>query len=65
MGKKRKAVEKKGKIKRGKKKTSAVWKNYEKGRKKNPTCPKCGPAVFMAVHKNRVTCGKCGYTEIK
>lgn len=28
-------------------------------------CPKCGPGVFMAEHKNRVSCGKCGYTEFK
>ena len=28
-------------------------------------CPKCGNGVFMAVHKNRVSCGKCGYTEFK
>ncbi len=27
------------------------------------TCPKCGAGVFMAVHKDRVSCGKCGYTE--
>lgn len=27
------------------------------------TCPKCGPGVFLAVHKDRVSCGKCGYTE--
>lgn len=26
-------------------------------------CPKCGPGVFMAEHKDRVSCGKCGYTE--
>jgi len=26
-------------------------------------CPKCGPGVFMARHKDRLTCGKCGYTE--
>ncbi|PKK86369.1 MAG: 30S ribosomal protein S27ae [Thermoplasmata archaeon HGW-Thermoplasmata-1] len=29
------------------------------------TCPKCGDGVFMAEHKNRVSCGKCGYTEFK
>ncbi|MDE4908667.1 30S ribosomal protein S27ae [Methanogenium marinum] len=29
------------------------------------TCPRCGPAVFMAEHKDRVSCGKCGYTEFK
>ena len=26
-------------------------------------CPKCGPGVFMAVHKDRTSCGRCGYTE--
>jgi small subunit ribosomal protein S27Ae len=33
-------------------------------RKKN-TCPKCGDGVFLAEHINRVSCGKCGYTEFK
>ncbi len=28
-------------------------------------CPKCGPAVFLAEHKNRFSCGKCGYTEFR
>ncbi|GAB6284478.1 MAG: hypothetical protein STSR0009_06780 [Methanoregula sp.] len=28
-------------------------------------CPRCGPGVMMADHKDRVTCGKCGYTEFK
>lgn len=28
-----------------------------------PVCPKCGAGVFMAVHKDRTSCGKCGYTE--
>ncbi len=48
------------------KKTSSVWKNYEaKGelKRRNKTCPKCGPSVFLANHKNRITCGKCHYTE--
>lgn len=31
--------------------------------RKNKTCPKCGPGVFMAQHKDRMSCGKCGYTE--
>jgi len=26
-------------------------------------CPKCGPGVFLAEHQDRVSCGKCGYTE--
>jgi len=29
------------------------------------SCPKCGPGVFMAEHADRVSCGKCGYTEFK
>ncbi len=28
-------------------------------------CPKCGQGVFMAEHKNRLSCGKCSYTEMK
>jgi small subunit ribosomal protein S27Ae len=28
-------------------------------------CPKCGPGVFLAEHENRISCGKCGYTEFK
>ena len=32
---------------------------------KNKSCPKCGDGFFMANHKNRITCGKCGYTEKK
>jgi len=27
------------------------------------TCPKCGPAMFLGLHKDRKHCGKCGYTE--
>lgn len=26
-------------------------------------CSRCGKGVFMSQHKNRYTCGKCGYTE--
>lgn len=28
-------------------------------------CPRCGKGVFMAEHKNRSTCGKCGFTEFR
>jgi len=27
------------------------------------SCPKCGPGTFLAVHSDRVSCGRCGYTE--
>ena len=33
--------------------------------RKNPSCPRCGPGVFLANHKNRYSCGKCGYTLFK
>jgi len=26
-------------------------------------CSRCGKGVYMAGHKNRHTCGKCGLTE--
>jgi small subunit ribosomal protein S27Ae len=26
-------------------------------------CPKCGAGVFLAQHKDRNHCGRCGYTE--
>jgi small subunit ribosomal protein S27Ae len=28
-------------------------------------CPRCGHGVFLAEHKDRLTCGKCGYTSYK
>lgn len=56
-----------GKKKRKPKKTSNVTKNYDaKGglKRKNKFCPKCGTGVFLAQHKNRLTCGKCHYMEV-
>ncbi len=40
-----------------------LGKVFENGKKKNRDCPKCGKGVTMAQHKDRVHCGKCGYTE--
>jgi small subunit ribosomal protein S27Ae len=49
------------------KKPNQVWKLYEKKgeeiSRKNKNCPKCGAGVYMASHKDRTTCGKCGYME--
>jgi len=28
-------------------------------------CPRCGEGVFLAEHKDRYSCGRCGYTEFK
>ncbi|OPY28533.1 MAG: 30S ribosomal protein S27ae [Methanocella sp. PtaU1.Bin125] len=33
--------------------------------RKGQTCPRCGDGVFLASHKDRTSCGKCGYTEYK
>jgi small subunit ribosomal protein S27Ae len=30
-----------------------------------PVCPRCGNGVFLAEHEDRLSCGKCGYTEFK
>ena len=61
------AAAKKGK----EKKTTSIAKGSSysvsdgKVERTKPVCPKCGPGVFMAAHKDRVSCGKCGYTEFK
>jgi len=34
-------------------------------KRKTKFCPKCGPGVFMASHKDRFACGNCGYHEKK
>lgn len=31
--------------------------------RKKRHCPKCGPGIFLAEHKDRISCGKCSYTE--
>lgn len=65
----RKVKERKGKKPKKKKPAHKISTVYEvigdTLKKKNKTCPKCGPGVFMASHKDRWTCGKCGYTEKK
>ena len=56
-----------GKTKKGVKRPSKIYALYEKEgdsvKRKSNFCPKCGNGVFLATHKERVTCGKCGYTE--
>jgi len=32
-------------------------------RRKGKFCPKCGPGVFLAAHKDRNACGNCGFAE--
>jgi ubiquitin-small subunit ribosomal protein S27Ae len=52
----------------GKKGSSpTVYKYYKvkdnKAEKIKKECSRCGKGVFMSDHKDRRTCGKCGYTE--
>ncbi len=68
MGKKKKESNKKGKKQRKNKKTSKKWEKYDVSGgtlKRKRYCPRCGPGIFLAEHKDRVTCGSCGYVEVK
>ena len=51
----------------GKGKSPQIWKFYKiEGSKLvrlRRECPRCGRGVFLAKHKDRLHCGKCGYTE--
>jgi len=55
-------------VKRKKPKNKVPSQRYKKynvsGDKieRKPNCPKCGPGIFLAQHKERQTCGSCGYT---
>ena len=45
----------------------AKWSKYaiaENGtlERKAEHCPNCGPGVFLGVHSDRKTCGRCGYS---
>ena len=53
------------KVKKEGKKISSLYNiSGDKIEKKNRTCPKCGPGMFLARHKDRVVCGQCRYVEI-
>ncbi|MEM4271824.1 MAG: 30S ribosomal protein S27ae [Candidatus Pacearchaeota archaeon] len=55
--------ERKGKKPHKNKPTSKKYAKYKEGKKEGKTCPRCGPGIFLAVHKDRLHCGKCNYTE--
>ena len=41
-----------------------VYEKYDpEGKLSGEKCPRC--SGLLANHKNRVTCGKCGYSEIR
>jgi ubiquitin-small subunit ribosomal protein S27Ae len=58
-------AEKKAEVKKGKSYLNGKVYDAAGGNlnRKNKNCPKCGSGVFLAKHKDRETCGKCGYTE--
>ena len=37
----------------------------EKVTRLRPTCERCGSGYFMANHRDRYTCGHCGFTRYK
>jgi len=59
------------KVGQGKKphKNNPTSKKYSKYKiegetiKREKTCPRCGPGIFLMVAKDRVYCGKCHYSE--
>ncbi|MGA2198570.1 MAG: 30S ribosomal protein S27ae [Nitrososphaerales archaeon] len=46
-----------------------VWKLYKVEEatltRLKKECPRCGKGYFMAEHKDRMSCGNCGYTTFK
>ena len=62
-----KKIERKGKQQKEKKVSKKISALYDLSgdsiSRKNRTCPKCGPGMFMGKHKDRVVCGQCGYVE--
>ena len=56
------------KKKKNPKKPMQRWKLYkvagDKVERNNKHCPKCGMGTYMAKHKDRLSCGKCGYVEV-
>jgi len=59
-------VKNKSKRKGKNKPTSKKYKFYKiEGNilKREKTCPRCGPGIFLMKADNRLYCGKCHWTE--
>jgi ribosomal protein S27AE len=66
-GGKKEAAKKEKRKRTGKKHSSVkIYRFYEaKGgviSRNRKSCPRCGTGTFMAHHKDRDYCGRCGYT---
>ena len=47
---------------------SQRWKKYKisgDSIERAQSCPKCGPGMFLANHKDRSYCGKCHFVQMK
>ena len=54
------------KAKKEEKGVHAMYKiEGEKVTRTHPTCERCGTGYFMGDHKDRYTCGHCGFTRYK
>ena len=61
-----KAAPKAEKKKKEEKGVHALYKiEGEKVTRLRPICERCGPGYFMANHRDRYTCGHCGFTRYK
>jgi small subunit ribosomal protein S27Ae len=59
-------VKNKAKRKKINKPTSKKYKFYKiegDSVKRERSCPRCGPGIFLMKAENRSYCGKCHYTE--
>jgi small subunit ribosomal protein S27Ae len=65
----KKAAPKPEKTEKKKKEEKGVHALYkiegEKVTRLRPICERCGPGYFMANHRDRYTCGHCGFTRYK
>jgi small subunit ribosomal protein S27Ae len=65
-GKPQKTEKPKEKKKKEEKGIHAMYKiEGEKVSRLRPTCERCGIGYFMGEHKDRYTCGHCGFTRYK
>jgi ubiquitin-small subunit ribosomal protein S27Ae len=55
--------------KKKERKESPIYKFFpvkqDKVERLRKECPRCGRGVYLGEHKDRLTCGKCGYTSFK
>ncbi|MBU5575352.1 MAG: 30S ribosomal protein S27ae [Nitrososphaerota archaeon] len=53
---------------KSKHKVVQIWKKYkikdDRAVFQGRWCPRCGVGTALAIHSNRLTCGKCKYSEI-